>query len=339
MRKRKFAAYRQLLLLLTLMMTLSLCGCTWNGEEKTLSEIITELENFRLPGLRDDPVVTPAQDAVSGVDTDDASLLSGEENVGAADSEALLAHAAYEKSLHAILGEWSELSDALPVFRPIISWFGNLKLLEDGVYASASGTGTWELNPDGTQITLRGSRGKTMIDIVQDGAYLKLSVPELHLNFLRSSELNDYIAERFVFIDITRENVRDYIAAPVNIGEILDEKEKRTGKSAWVLGSSAYQEGLVYYGRSEDFHLELQNNSTGTMNIILPYDTLSLTTGAVFGNVLEADGKLVYIRSEYVSDNRMTDARTRTLTFTDGTTHTTSMTWYSDLASYSDWVF
>ena len=45
------------------------------------------------------------------------------------------------------------------------------------------------------------------------------------------------------------------------------------------------------------------------------------------------------MREEFVADNRMTDARTRTITFNDGTTHTTSLTWYSDLADYKDWRF
>ena len=64
-----------------------------------------------------------------------------------------------------------------------------------------------------------------------------------------------------------------------------------------------------------------------------------LVNGATFGHATEAHGTLVFIRAEYVAENRMTDARTRTLTFTDGTTHTTSLTWYSDLASYADWIF
>ena len=52
---------------------------------------------------------------------------------------------------------------------------------------------------------------------------------------------------------------------------------------------------------------------------------------------MEAEGTLVFVRAEYVRENRMTDARTRTITFTDGTSHTTSMTWYSDLADYDEW--
>ena len=106
-----------------------------------------------------------------------------------------------------------------------------------------------------------------------------------------------------------------------------------------MLSSPAYRDGLVYYGRSEDFHLRIQNTAGEDRTAILPSDTLSLANGASYGKITQASGTLVYVRSEFVADNRMTDARTRTLTFTDGTTHTTSMTWYSDLADYADWIF
>ena len=74
-----------------------------------------------------------------------------------------------------------------------VSWYGKLKLLEDGTYASGTTTGSWEINEDGSQLILRGTRGKTVADIVQDGRYVKLSVPELRLSFIRSRELDDYI--------------------------------------------------------------------------------------------------------------------------------------------------
>ena len=58
--------------------------------------------------------------------------------------------------------------------------------------------------------------------------------------------------------------------------------------------------------------------ATGVRSITIPFDTLPLVTGANFGHVMEAGGTLVFVRAEYVAENRMTDARTRTLTFTDG---------------------
>lgn len=336
-------------ILLAGVLLLSFTGCGNNFgrlyPEKTtekqskppLSERIAKWENFRLPGLRDEEedsdalLIAPDGTVLT---EEDAAELAAEEQA-AAERQAVR----YSETMDTLTGEWSELSEALPLFRPIVSWFGSLTIQEDGTYSSGTGAGTWELSPDCTQLTLRGSRGKTVVDILNDGGYAKLCAPELHLNFLHSSELDDYIAERFVTVELTNGNVDQYISRPKNVGVIPDEKEQPTNESAWVLSSPAYTEGLVYYGRSEDFSISIQNNAGENRIAILPYDTLPLVNGASFGRITQAHGTLVYIRAEYVTDNRMTDARTRTLTLSDGTTHTTSMTWYPDLADYSEWIF
>lgn len=330
------------------LMLLMLCGCGNNlgrlypdnteaaENRKSLSERIAEWESFRLPGLREDT------EESSGVLSEDGVPLTEEELAAIAaeeEAEAQRQLVRYSDTVKTITGEWSELSEALPLFRPIVSWFGSLTIREDGTYSSGTGNGTWELSPDFRKLVLMGSRGKTNIDIIQDGSYAKLCAPDLNLNFLRSSELDDYIAERFVTVKLSSGNVDQYISRPRNVGIIPDEKDNPTNESAWVLSSEAYDEGLVYYGRSEDFHIVIQNNAGENRTAILPYDTLPLVNGASFGKITQAEGTLVFIRKEFVTDNRMTDARTRTLTLTDGTTHTTSMTWYSDLADYSDWVF
>ena len=333
---------------LMLLMLLALAGCgsnfgrlypdsTTGKQDKPLSERIAEWENFRLPGLREEDEENEA--LVTGPDgtlmtEEEASALAAEEEAAAERQAAL-----YSETVGTIVGEWAELSEALPLFRPIVSWFGSLTIAEDGTYLSGNGSGTWELSPDCKHLTLRGSRGKTMVDILNDGGYAKLCAPDLHLNFFRSSELDDYIAERFVAVNLTTDNVGEYIARPQNVGIIPDEKDQPTNESAWVLSSPAYAEGLVYYGRSEDFQISIQNSAGENRIAILPYDTLPLVNGASFGRITQARGTLVYIRSEYVVDNRMTDARTRTLTLSDGTTHSTSMTWYPDLTNYSEWIF
>lgn len=337
-------------ILLTSLLLLTLTGCGNNfgrlyPEKETekknkppLSERIAKWENFRLPGLRDEE----EEESDTLLIAPDGTVLTEEEAAALAAEEQAAAErqaVRYSETMDTIVGEWSELSEALPLFRPIVSWFGSLKIEDDGTYSSGTGAGTWELSPDCSQLTLRGSRGKTVVDILHDGDYAKLCAPDLHLNFLRSSELNDYIAERFVAVELTAGNVDQYISRPKNVGIIPDEKDQPTNESAWVLSSPAYAEGLVYYGRSEDFSISIQNNAGENRVAILPYDTLPLANGASFGRITQAHGTLVFIRTEYVTDNRMTDARTRTLTLSDGTTHTTSMTWYPDLADYSEWIF
>ena len=346
-------------LLIAAVLVFALSGCGSNlgrlypeasdaSGKKPLSERIAEWENFKLPGLRGDDDAPDATAGGSGAEdalpegsdsslTEEEAALAAEEEAAAAERQAQR----YRETVAAVTGEWAELSEALPLFRPIVSWYGPLVIREDGTYSSDTGTGTWTLSEDLTSLTLQGSRGKTLVQILDDGGYRKLCAPELHLNFLQSEELDAYIAERFVIVALNDQNVGDYIARPQNIGVILDEKDKPTSESAWLLASLAYDDGLVYYGRSEDFRLTVSSYSEegGSRSAILPYDTLSLRNGASFGAITHAEGTLVFLRAEFVTDNRMTDARTRSLTLLDGTTHTTSMTWYSDLADYADWVF
>ena len=132
-----------------------LAGCSPVPEGKTLSEWIEVLENWRLPGMRDD--------MPDNVSPEDTALLEAE--ASAADEEAARLQEQIEllTSLRAsLLGSWSELSDALPLFRPIVSWYGDLNLKEDGSFTSETTSGTWELSEDGSQLTLRGTRGRTV---------------------------------------------------------------------------------------------------------------------------------------------------------------------------------
>lgn len=345
--RKRFLQKSSAALLTAVLLVLTFSGCGNNlgrlypdntpstKDGKSLSERIAEWENFRLPGLREEDPDPEAADGDKVPLTEEERAALEAEEAAAAEHQALR----YSEVVRNITGEWSELSESLPLFRPIVSWFGPLIIQEDGTYSSDTGTGSWELSADFTQVILSGSRGKTVLDILADDSYDKLCASELHLTFLRVGELEDYIAERFVTVQLTSQNVGSYIARPVNIGIIPDEKDQLTDESAWVLSSPAYREGLVYYGRSEDFQLRIQNTAGEDRAAILPYDTLPLLNGASYGKITQASGTLVYVRSEFVTDNRMTDARTRTLTFSDGTTHTTSMTWYSDLADYADWIF
>ena len=122
----------------------------------------------------------------------------------------------------------------------------------------------------------------------------------------------------------------------VTAGSLTDAgtAEKPNNSQAAVLGITGGAGGIAV-----NVNVGLAYNAGENRVAILPYDTLPLVNGASFGRITEAHGTLVYIRAEYVTDNRMTDARTRTLTLSDGTTHTTSMTWYPDLANYSEWIF
>lgn len=240
------------------------------------------------------------------------------------------------------VGEWTELSTVLPAFSPIVSWFGSLVLEDGGTYVTDRVTHSWTVSEDRTQITLEEDHGRTRLDVLDDGEYVKLIQPEKKLIFIRSSEINRFISDHFVLVTVTPENIHEYISAPVYAGKILDEKKHETGNGAWIQPSLVCAEGLVYYGRSEDFFYSvIQYTVNGPVEVIqnYPFDTLTAPVGTRFEPGRSAGGTLVFLRSEYVLENVMTDNRTRTLTLSDGLKHTTTQNWYVDVVKYQDYPY
>lgn len=328
---------RLLVLLLALNTAVFPISCTQTRETRSLDDLIADIGEVSLASedaiLEAEALYEALPDKAREAVRNYPQLEEAREQL-----ELLKAEAREQENRKMLSGRWTELFDALPLQRSIISWFGELRLNTDGTYASDTSADTWEISGDGRVLTLKGSRGRITLDIVEDGPYTKLVAREMRLMFLRSDEIKEYIAERFVIVKLSESNVSDYIGEPVCVGEILDEKKKPTGDKAWIQPSPAYASGLVYYGQGSDFRFVLhQTAGTGTRRVLIPYDTLDLPGWASFGHPTEVSGTVIYVRGEFVADNRMTDARTRQLTFTDGTTHTTSLTWYSDLADYSDW--
>ena len=236
------------------------------------------------------------------------------------------------------LGKWILLNEALGCFTPIDYWFGPLELKSEGLAISDASRYTWSVNDDESQIVLTGSRGKVTLDILDEGDFIRLLGPNQAYSFIRAEDAEDYIASRFVLVRIKPDNISQYISAPVCVGTILDEKEKPTGNSAWVLPSPVYRRGLLYYGRSEDFYYTLVRNGTDTLNMSYPYDSLAAPEYTHFALGKDAGGTLIYIRSDYVVSNEIS-LRTRTLTLKDGTIHTTSQNWYVDVADYTEYPF
>ena len=241
----------------------------------------------------------------------------------------------------AYVGEWGDLDSALGLFQPIVYWFGPLTLKADGTGSSEGTEWTWEASEAGSQILLSGVRGRTALDIVRDGAFVKLVEPKGQYVLLRSGDLDSYIGARFLRVKVTPDNVRDIMGLPVCGGDILDEKKKFTGNDAWFLPSRKIAEGFVYYGRSEDFFCSLVVNGQTADPLILayPFDSLAYPPYTQFAWGSSAGGTLVFIRSAFVQENRMVDGRTRSLTLTDGTRHTTSQNWYTEVVGYEGWEY
>ena len=131
-------------------------------------------------------------------------------------------------------------------------------------------------------------------------------------------------------------SIGEVMDLPVCTGPILDEKDKPTGSSAWIQPSRKIDQGLVYYGRSEDFYytITVNGNTAEQWRLEVPFDSLAAPEYTHFQRGSSAGGTLVFIRAAYVTENRMSDGRTRVLMLSDGMKYTTSQNWYVDVVDY-----
>ena len=316
-------------------------SCGMETDAERVSDMIKALGEPEDLTLDAEEAVTAAKDAYDALLEDERTEVENADRLeeAVAVMETLQTEAAIVASRQHYVGEWVELSDELPIFTPIVSWFGPLILEEDGTYQTDRGESIWTLTDDCTQLILNTSQGKSVFDILDDGEFTRLIQPATKLCFLRRDQVDDFIASRFVIIEASSENIRDIIGAPAYVGRVLDEKDRPTGEGVWIQESLVYKDGLVYYGRSEDFCYNIRlymGNGPEDRFLLYPFDSIVAPMNTRIDPGGTAQGTLIFIREEFVEENVMTDNRTRTLRFTDGTSRTTSQNWYVDVVPYDE---
>ena len=327
---------RQQIIALFLAGSVALPSC---GLVKTPAEKVSE----QIAALSDLSPITEfsileAEEAYEALSDDEKEEVKNAEGIAEA-RERLEEQRAESRRMNArqlYAGKWVELAEVLGINRPIVYWFGPLTLSEPGIGESDGSEWKWDVSEDGKELTLSGNRGKVTLEAVRDGAFTELRDPKGRYVLLREEEAESYVKARFVKFDVSADNIGDIMGLPVCAGPILDEKDKPTGNSAWIQPSRKIDDGLVYYGRSEDFYytLVVNGNTAEEWRLNYPFDSLSAPEWTQFRRGSSAGGTLVFIRQAFVTDNHMTDGRTRTLTLSDGMKYTTSQNWYVDVVDY-----
>ena len=148
-------------LVLSFFSDLSSCGL--NPEIKRVSSMISALGE----------VTEESGDAIAAAEAAYDALSEGArkkvDNAGALVNaretyDRIVGESAQEDSRQAYVGIWTELSDVLPAFRPITSWFGTLELKEDGVFGLQRGfkkagaktllMSLWSVDDEATQMMM-----------------------------------------------------------------------------------------------------------------------------------------------------------------------------------------
>ncbi|MBO7668954.1 MAG: hypothetical protein J6S60_00055 [Oscillospiraceae bacterium] len=321
-------------LFLTASVAFPSCGLVKTPAEK-VSEQIAELSEL---STITEAAILEAEEAFEALSEEERAEVENADDIAAArerlEAQRLERQKADARAVYA--GEWVELAEVLGVNRPIVYWFGPLTLRPDGTGESDGSEWTWDISEDLTGLRLSGNRGKVTLNVVRDGAFTELQDPNGRYVLLRTTEAEKYVNARFVKIDVTGDSIGEVMDLPVCTGPILDEKDKPTGSSAWIQPSRKIDQGLVYYGRSEDFYytITVNGNTAEQWRLEVPFDSLAAPEYTHFQRGSSAGGTLVFIRAAYVTENRMSDGRTRVLMLSDGMKYTTSQNWYVDVVDY-----
>jgi len=212
-----------------------------------------------------------------------------------------------------------------------------ITLHADGTAVRMGETLSWALNEDGTSILV--DDGSTFT-IIEEDSFTKIVLNDSDY-FVLSTDYRMAFDKKFTMkVELTSENVRDYLGDPVLVGYQLDnwgEPKDENSYCFYYLSSNIYDEGWVYADCSGDFAIDIVYNTGFTMTLEDgPFDGIynegRYLCPTQIGNRVR--GTLYYIRKECVAKNYMiggtgSDVTTR-LELKSGKVYETSYTPFSD---------
>lgn len=169
-------------------------------------------------------------------------------------------------------------------------------------YRELGGLGTW--TADGETLSVRLGEPVSLEVVTEDG-FVKLYCPLLNLTLVRAEEREQAFADKYVEVELTDENLWEYfhleqVPAPV------DEQGERIYKELFVMRSSLYEDGWVFWGE-EAVELRLTYWTTYELR----------TTKAPFGvnfyvdtfQQSKARGTLLFVKADHVAEYSYTGHR------------------------------
>ena len=148
-------------------------------------------------------------------------------------------------------------------------------------------------------------------------------------------------------MELTKENIHDYVCDPVLIGNLKDDQ----GKScyAYLFPSAAHESGLVYLGSSCILQMNYVHGGI-PRHLFQENPTLFITKlkmkDLVISTEARLSGEIYYIKDSYVASNSINENGLRVLELTNGATLV--FNGYDDIvntfwdrvdADYSDYMY
>ena len=226
----------------------------------------------------------------------------------------------------------------------------NIALLADGsCTVDGSEAGTWSVIEDGGTVVI-GNWIWGFTPVEEDGI-LKLmdnytkkesELPITSAVLVREEDCEKIRDSMFVQVEVNAENIAEYVGELKELAVELDDYGK-TAQAFYQFLSPAYENGLVFLSAGDDFsfsaYIEPNNQWRRLMTFDYPYALLTEYRQLNFKYYTDAEGTLLYIKSEYVADNRIDGNGCRTLMMRDGSRITdwlTESTWSVCPADYAD---
>ena len=372
------------ILLLAMCVSLAACGEKVNAAVAAAEGLITDIGEVTLEkeeavaaaeaaysalSEEDKAQVTNYPDLVAVRETLDALLLAKAEEEAAA---------AYEAAKAVIVGKWVELFGfyeevELPYDEPLeITVNGEPKIIEtytDYQYR-AQGPSVLAFQPDDTcaldeeSFSWRLDEDSVFLDEeIELKVIREYRVPLLYNEktakvFVHEDDYEGLYQELFVTVEVDPDNIRDYVGEPELIGYMLrDGAEDRDG-TYWIMPNLVYDQGLTYFA-CEDFGISVHLfgnlffwdiDEDVTMNS--PYNLMELYNQGYevyqeyeFRDQVQAEGRIIYLRSEYVAENKLDENGYRILVLKGGITWKPeydffySDTWAEKSADYADHLY
>ena len=309
-------------LFLALLMCLSLCSC---GKSEAVTNVEALIEAIGEVSAESEDAVVLAEDAYNALTDKEKEKV--ENFTVLTDARAAL-DVALEIARHEALeasfaGEWvSELKRDF-----------SIQLNTDGTLTLDGFDGTWALNEEETALDLSFAGLSISVKIIEEDGFQKLDMSAINSWCLVKAE--NYQAafdKKFIAVELSGENVKEYLGDPVHIGYGLDawgEEDKQN--PVYLLTSKVYEDGLVYIGCSDDFAVELIWESTyenrkepiagNPFSLIWGYDDNDGYYNRPVSIGERAAGTLYYVRSEYVVENSINSDGRRDVKLTNGSVY------------------
>ena len=311
-----------ILLLSLILMCGLLCSCGKSDAVKNVELLIDEIGEVTVDSEED---IHKAEEAYNALSEEEKKQVENADNlkskrkelheclVKAEEEEQQKQREEKEKNLKPFIGTW----------RPIYAT--TLSLLSDEIFSSDVYTGnlTIEKVEDTVtpidETTIRIDRaGLGTMKLVEDQGIMKLVSSKAV--FVRKEEYEEAMDKMFVEVTLDDQNISDYIGGPVKVGTFFDEWGAETDTDAYILSSPAYDKGLIMLAFKDVKYEILYKGYSDSITYYEPYPMLSGFGDPTLDGFGRAEGKIWFVRKEYVSDisDGIVKGRSRRITFTDG---------------------